>query len=125
MQAQMSPQMITPLQPVEAKPQRNSLWWDALRRLKRDKVAMISFWVIVAYVIVAVLAGVGILFPNVAVSDTANQYLPFSWEHPFGTDVLGRDVLARGVHGITTALSIGLIASFIALAIGILLGSIA
>lgn len=127
MQAQMSPTntLSTPLTTVTSKPQRNSLWWDAYRRLKKDKVAVVSFWVIIAYVVVAFLAGVGILFPDVAVSDTANQYLPFSWEHPFGTDVLGRDILARAVHGITTALSIGLIASGISLLIGIVLGSLA
>ncbi len=117
--------LSTPLTAAPSKPLRNSLWWDAYRRIKRDKIAVISFWVIVAYVAVAVLAGVGILFPNVAVSDTANQYLSFSWEHPFGTDVLGRDVLARAIHGVTTALSIGLIASFISLFIGIFLGSLA
>lgn len=127
MQAQMSPitPLTTPVSVVTAKPQRNSLWWDAYRRLKRDKVAVISFWVILAYIVVAILAGVGLLFPNVAVSDTANQYLPFSWEHPFGTDVLGRDVLARAIHGITTALSIGLVSSTISLVIGIVLGSLA
>lgn len=116
--------MSTPMAAAPTKPLRNSLWWDAYRRLKKDKIAVASFWVISAYMLVAVLAGVGILFPDVAVSDTANQYLPFSWEHPFGTDVLGRDVLARAVHGITTALSIGLVASGISLLIGTVLGSL-
>lgn len=116
--------VLTIPQPGKKKP-RNSLWWDAYRRLKRDKVAMISFFVIVAYVTAALLTTVGVLFPDVAVSDTANQYLPFSWEHPFGTDVLGRDVLARGVHGIATALSVGLVASGISLLIGMVLGALA
>jgi peptide/nickel transport system permease protein len=128
MEVQMTPSesLALPTAPVaKAALQKNSLWWDAYRRIKRDKVAVVSFWVIVAYVIAAILVKAGILFPNVAVSDPNMQYLPFSWEHPFGTDVLGRDVLARAVHGIATALSVGLIASGISLVVGIFLGSIA
>ena len=124
MQAQTTTLAAAVVLPQE-KSQRNSLWWDAYRRLKRNKVAVVSFWVIVAYVLVAIGTKVGILFPNVAASDTANQYLPFSWQHPFGTDVLGRDVLARAVHGIATALSIGLLSSAISLVIGTMLGAFA
>lgn len=103
---------------------RNSLWWDAYRRIKRDKVAIVSFWVILAYVVMAILAKTGILFPDVALS-VGDQYLPFSLEHPFGTDIQGRDILARAVHGSATALSVGFIASGIALIIGITLGALA
>lgn len=105
---------------------RNSLWWDAYRRIKRDKVAVVSFWVIAGYILIAVLAKTGILYPNVNVADNSSQYLPiFTWEHPFGTDVLGRDVLARAIHGTATALSVGLIASGMSLLIGLTLGAIA
>jgi ABC-type dipeptide/oligopeptide/nickel transport system permease subunit len=104
---------------------RNSLWWDAFRRLKREKVAMVSLFVIVAYVLTAILVKLGVLFPDVAIANTANQYLPFSLEHPFGTDVLGRDVLARAVHGTVTALAVGFTASLIALVIGLTLGALA
>ena len=118
--------MIPSSQPAEqaAKPasQNRSLWWDAYRRIKRDKIAVAAFFVIMLYVLLAVLAKTGVLYPNVGVADQAGQYLPFSWEHPFGTDVLGRDVLGRAVHGTATALSVGLIASGIALLIGTFLG---
>jgi ABC-type dipeptide/oligopeptide/nickel transport system permease subunit len=104
--------------------QRNSLWWDAFKRIKRDKVAVVSFWVIILYALVAILAKVGILYPQVAES-VGGQYLPFSMEHPFGTDILGRDILARAIHGSATALSVGFIASGIALVIGVTLGAVA
>jgi peptide/nickel transport system permease protein len=104
---------------------RNSLWWDAYRRLKRDRVAVISFWIIVIYVSIALLAKLGLLYPELSAGDTNNQYLPFSWQHPFGTDVLGRDILGRAIHGTATALSVGLIASSISLVIGLIFGSIA
>ena len=107
----------------QLKKNRNSIWWDAYRRLKRNRIAVISFWVIVFYIALAVLAKLNIIFPNVAIGEK-DQYLPFSWEHPFGTDVLGRDVLARAVHGTATALSVGFIASGISLLIGIVLGAV-
>lgn len=109
----------------KSKPARNSLWWDAYRRLKKNKVAVVSFFVIMVYVLIALGAKLGLLFPDVAVADTANQYMPFSWEHPFGTDVLGRDVLARAIHGTATALSVGFVASGISLVIGLALGALA
>jgi ABC-type dipeptide/oligopeptide/nickel transport system permease subunit len=113
--------------PVEipTKPQRNSLWWDAVRRLKRDKLAMVSLFVIVIYLLLALGAWTNILYPNVSLGNPNNQYQPFSLEHPFGTDVLGRDVLGRAVHGTATALSVGLIASGISLLIGVVLGAMA
>ncbi len=112
------------LAPTPAK-MRNSLWWDAYRRLKRNKVAVVSFFVIVLYVLLALGAKLGLIFTNVSISDTANQYMPSTWQHIFGTDVLGRDILARAVHGCSTALSVGLISSGISLTIGLTLGAVA
>lgn len=123
MPAQMSPES-TPIA-LPTSPRRNSLWWDAFRRLRRNKVAMISLFVIIGYVIIGVLAKVGILYPDVAIPNQAPAYSPFSWEHPFGTDIFGRDILARAVHGSATALSIGLIASGLSLIIGTFLGALA
>lgn len=101
----------------------NSLWSDAVRRLKRDKVAMVCLAIIVVYVVLAILAKVGVLYPNVN-TPVGAQYMPWSLEHPFGTDVQGRDTLGRAIHGAATALSVGLIASGIALAIGLTLGAL-
>ena len=43
----------------------------------------------------------------------------------FGTDLLGRDVLAKAVHGIQIAFSVGVVASLIAIPIGVVLGAVA
>jgi ABC-type dipeptide/oligopeptide/nickel transport system permease subunit len=110
--------------PSSANSARNSLWWDAFRRLKRDKVAMVSLFVIVTYVIIALLAKFGILYPNIGEA-VGPQYLPFSLQHPFGTDIQGRDILGRAIHGAATALSVGFIASGISLLIGLSLGALA
>ncbi|HVK61059.1 MAG TPA: ABC transporter permease [Bdellovibrionales bacterium] len=117
--------IATTTQVPTKKAQRNSLWWDAFRRLKRNKIAMVSLAVIIVYVGIALGAWTGLLYPGVGIGDPNYQYQEFSSQHPFGTDVLGRDVLGRAVHGTATALSVGLIASGISLLIGIVLGAMA
>ena len=50
---------------------------------------------------------------------------PFtSWLTPLGTDQLGRDILAGIFHGARTSLLIGIVSTFFAISIGILVGSI-
>lgn len=106
-------------------PVRNSLWWDAFRRFKKNKIGVVSFWVIISYVIIAILAATGLIFPDAQVPNQAEAYSSISWAHPFGTDIFGRDILGRAVHGIVTAISIGLLASTLSLVIGLFLGAIA
>lgn len=50
---------------------------------------------------------------------------PPSWRHPLGTDALGRDVLARILHGARISLTVAFAASFIALIVGVIYGAIA
>ena len=58
-------------------------------------------------------------------SDMVNRYQPPSWEHPFGTDALGRDLLTRVLYGSRISLAVGLLAVFITLLIGISVGAVA
>jgi ABC-type dipeptide/oligopeptide/nickel transport system permease subunit len=102
-----------------------SLWFDAYRRLKRNRVAMVSLVIVLLYIAIGLLARFGLLFPSVSITDNSNVYAPFSWQHPFGTDIFGRDILARSVHGTTTALWVGFVASSISLIIGLALGALA
>jgi peptide/nickel transport system permease protein len=57
--------------------------------------------------------------------DLANRLMPPSAEHRLGTDDLGRDVLARMIHGARVSLIVGLVATAIALVVGSLFGAIA
>lgn len=124
-QATVPGEVSIPDSPVVKAPPGRSLWSDAFRRIRKDKVAVVSFFVILGYIVLALLAKTGVIYADVASSHSGEQYLPFSLQHPFGTDVLGRDVLARGIHGVATALSVGLIASLISLTIGVVLGALA
>ncbi len=49
-------------------------------------------------------------------------YAPMSWEHPFGTDARGRDVLTRTAHGTLASLTVGLMAMAISMGMGTLVG---
>jgi len=50
---------------------------------------------------------------------------PPSWAHPMGTDELGRDTLARIIHGAQVSLQVGLISVSIAFVLGVTLGLLA
>jgi peptide/nickel transport system permease protein len=57
--------------------------------------------------------------------DLTNPFAPPSAEHWLGTDRLGRDVMAGIVHGARISLSIGFVATGIAVVIGVFLGALA
>lgn len=58
-------------------------------------------------------------------AELARQLEPPSLEHWFGTDVLGRDVFARTLHGVRSSLAIGLLAALVSLVVGVFVGSVA
>lgn len=114
----------------ETKPTR-TLWSDAWKRLKRNKLALIGAIWIIFMVIVAVTAD--LWAPQLLGSPTqidssqmaALSKLPPSLEHPFGTDALGRDVLCRVIYGARISLTVGLLATAISTVIGLIMGAIA
>ncbi|GGY06369.1 ABC transporter permease [Streptomyces djakartensis] len=71
--------------------------------------------------LLAAVIGFGLPRDALTLNTTARLRAP-SPEHPFGTDALGRDVLARVSHGALTTLGTALAVSAAALALGLLLG---
>ncbi len=98
-------------------------WQEAWRRFKANKVAMISLIIIA---IIVIFAFIGPLFSpyDYSTQIRGSENLPPSWEHPFGTDGLGRDLLVRTMYGTRVSLIIGVVASLIVLVIGSIYGSI-
>lgn len=102
----------------------NSLWKDAFRRLIKDKYALISLVIVLAYSVVAILAATGMIASDWA-REVGQSNLPPSAEHWFGTDMFGRSVLAKVIRGTQIAMSVGLATSLIAIPIGVILGALA
>jgi oligopeptide transport system permease protein len=103
--------------------QATSFWKDAWRRLKQNKVAVISLFIIIFIILLAI---VGPFLSPYSYSDqdfvAANQ--PPSKEHWFGTDNLGRDLFVRCLYGARVSLTVGIFASLINLTIGVIYGGI-
>lgn len=57
-------------------------------------------------------------------NDTSMKLQPPSREHPFGTDTIGRDILARTIYGGQISLSIGIFAALVEVVLGVLIGAI-
>lgn len=93
-------------------------------RLKKNKVAVVCLFIILAIVIIAILAPVIAPYPYDK-QDYTKIYAPPSAEHLLGTDQLGRDILSRLIYGAGQSLQLGVISTAIASVIGILIGSIA
>ena len=95
----------------------------ALRRLLRRRAAMFGLCVVLAFIAVAVFAPQLSPYDPVATSWSAVRKAP-SAQHWFGTDDLGRDVLARVIWGARASLLAGLRSVSLALAVGVPLGMI-
>lgn len=109
---------------VENKKSTNSLFRDVVRKMLKNKIAVISFVVISLYFVIAALAKLGIVATSFDSVYNDLAYEAPSWFHWFGRDLFGRDVFARAIHGSYTALSIGFIVASIAVPIGVTLGSL-
>ncbi|MGY4477834.1 ABC transporter permease [Bradyrhizobium sp. USDA 3364] len=96
----------------------------AWRRLVKRKGAMLGLAVIALFILLAVFAPLIVPYDPVATSWSLVRKAP-SMQHWFGTDELGRDVLARVVYGARASLVAGVISVGIALAIGVPLGLLA
>ncbi|HUG16613.1 MAG TPA: ABC transporter permease [Thermomicrobiales bacterium] len=99
----------------------NSLWRDAIRRLRRNPGA------IAGLVILILLAAMGVFAPLLAPAEP-NVMVARDALHPpggaylFGTDQFGRDILSRIMHGARLSFQVGFIAVGIASVFGVTLG---
>src|SRR5258708_33683565 len=75
-----------------------SLWSDAWRQFRRHRLAMFAVFVL-AFLLLATLVGPAVYRVPTDKIDYGAGLLGPSLEHPFGTDDLGRDLLARAMLG--------------------------
>jgi peptide/nickel transport system permease protein len=106
------------------------LFW---RRLRRDRVALVSLGFVVFLVIVALAAPLivkilglpGPYVQNLNLTDEFGSPLGPSGAHPFGVDQLGQDVMSRVIYGTRVSLEVGILGTAIATVIGVTFGIVA
>jgi oligopeptide transport system permease protein len=105
-------------------PEQASLWSDAWRRLRRNRLALIGAIYLVGLLAVAILA----IFYTPYRMEAVGVALPYSGPsaaHWFGADAIGRDVLSRVMVGAQISLTVGVGTQLVVLAIGLPLGLVA
>lgn len=109
---------------IGSAPRRRGLWVNTWKRLKRNRRAIVGLVILIFLVLIALLAPV--LAPQgYDAQNLDDAFLSPSWQHPFGTDNLGRDVLVRLMYGSRISLQLGLVSVLISAVGGIVFGAIA
>src|SRR4051794_9464624 len=93
-------------------------WAGAFRRLRRNRLALASGIFIIALALAAII--VPVIYPTTYAEqnyDAVTQ--PPSWQHPMGTDQLGRDIFIRLIFGARISLTVGIVVQVVIMAIGV------
>jgi peptide/nickel transport system permease protein len=102
----------------------DSLWREALRRFGRHRFAMVGALILLAMVVAVVIGPFFYRVPIDEIDFRAKLRTP-SAAHPFGTDDLGQDILARILYGGRISLAVGVVAMLISICVGTTVGAVA
>lgn len=105
-----------------------SLWRDAWKRLRRNKLALAGGATIILVILLALAGPTLVSHYNgftYETQDLTNKLAAPTRLHPLGTDMLGRDLLVRVLYGSRISLLVGLVSTLVSLLIGVTYGSIA
>lgn len=106
---------------MESKNAENTGKKAGILRINRRTGTIITFIIIAAVLISIYLAGIFINEEMIR-ADFSQKGLKPSWEHPFGTDMLGRDMLLRTIKGMSTSIIVGTVASSVSAVIALFVG---
>jgi len=109
------------LQQITGRP--TTYWSDAIRRIRRNKLALVGFWIIIALFVVAIV-GPMVSPYSYEDQDLENTFQSPTLRHPFGTDQLGRDQMTRVMYGSRISLAVGLVCAALNFLIGVTYGGI-
>lgn len=105
-------------------PEQVSLWQDAWRRFRRNRLAMAGM---VVFFLVAVMAVVSVFWTpySIYAQGLGDVTDPLSLQHPFGLDSSGRDVLSYIMKGAQVVLEVGMLTAIVTAVVGIVAGLLA
>jgi oligopeptide transport system permease protein len=107
-------------------PKGRSLTQDAIRRLARNKAAVVSIFVVIAIVVFAFVGPYLLPWSYDKIDWSGIRKAPnFEKGHYFGTDGNGRDMLARTLLGTQMSLTVAAVATLVSVVIGIAYGATA
>lgn len=101
-----------------------SLWSKGLAKLRRDRIGMAAFAVVLVYFLIACGVWLGLIGQDWYVTSPAS-FSPASSEHWFGTTRNGQDIFDRAIYSTKVAFEIGLLVAVLTTMIGGALGAIA
>lgn len=101
-----------------------SMFQIIFRQYLKNKLAVAGAIVIIILTFAAVFSPVLTQYDPDEINLSEIYQAP-SWQHPFGTDMNGRDVFARVLYGARISMSVGFISSGLAGLIGVFIGAIA
>ena len=102
-----------------------SMAQETWRRLKKNKGAMFGIAFLLLLVLATIVASFIFDYDKDIIAMTKDRFLPPSWEHPFGTDNMGRDIFKRVLYGAKYSLVLSSGATALGLAVGLFFGAIA
>lgn len=102
----------------------SNLWLDSWGRFKRDRPALFGLFIVIIITLGVVFAPWIYTVPVDKIDFLASSAAP-SWQHPFGTDSLGQDQLARILQGGRVSLTVGVASMLVAIFLGTIIGAIA
>ena len=97
---------------------------EAWRRFRKHKLAVASLFILGAIILTVLIGPILWAVPINEIDFTAKLKSP-SGGHPFGTDDLGQDVLARLIYGGRISLAVGFAAMVVAVFVGVVIGAVA
>ncbi|HXX40026.1 MAG TPA: ABC transporter permease [bacterium] len=120
-----SPKNLPPHTLALSLPRRETSYWhDAVRRLSRNRLAVIGGVAVALIMVIA--AGADFLAPYpYAKTNFAHAYESPSAPHPMGTDPLGRDLLSRMIYGARISMIVGVGSQVLVILIGVPVGAVA
>jgi len=110
---------------TEAKHKTRTPLQMAIRRFARHRAAMLGFVLLLAVFLYIIVGSIAFTEKDANFNDTSFRLMPPSAEHPFGTDRVGRDIMARTIYGGQISLIIGALAVVVEVSLGTALGAIA
>jgi peptide/nickel transport system permease protein len=104
--------------------EQRSLWNNAWRQFRHHHLALAGM-VVFTLLVLATFVGSPLYPKAIDEIDFSVQSATISWNHPFGTDSLGQDILARILWGGRISISVGIVAATVAILLGTGVGAIA